>query len=49
MFKSLHKNEHHLISAVVYAMDLYSDSALDLDTVACFLEYHIIKLVPKNT
>lgn len=47
-FKSQHNKEYHLISVVAYAIDLYSDSTLDLDTVVCFLDDHIIKLLPKK-
>jgi hypothetical protein len=34
---------------VAFAKDLYSASLLDLETVACFLELHDIKLDPRNT
>lgn len=37
------------MSAVAYAIHLYSDSALDIDIVAYFLDDHIIKLSPKKT
>lgn len=46
--RSQHKKEHHFKSTEAYPMDLYSDFALDLDTIVCFLEDHIIKLLPRN-
>jgi predicted RNA methylase len=36
------------ISAVAFAMVLYSDSVLDLETVGCFFALQAIKLGPKN-
>ena len=38
-----------MISVVAFANALYSASVLDLETVACFLAHHEIKLGPKNT
>jgi len=34
---------------VAFAKALYSASVLDLETVACFLALHEIRLDPKNT
>jgi len=38
-----------MISAVAFAMALYSASVLDLDTVACFLAVQNTKLAPRKT
>jgi hypothetical protein len=35
-------------SAVALAMDLYSTSVLDLETVGCFFADHEIRLEPKK-
>jgi hypothetical protein len=39
----------HMTSAIALAKDLYSASVLDLETVACFLAVHDIRLEPRNT
>lgn len=44
--KSASKYFMNWISAVAFAIDLYSASAEDLDTTCCFLGFHDIKQVP---
>lgn len=38
----------HMISAVIFAKTLYSDSVLDLEMVACFIELHVTRLEPRK-
>ena len=48
MLKSLSKYVNHINSEVVADMALHSDSADDLDTMDCFLDFHEINDLPKK-
>lgn len=49
MCRSLNKEDSHTTSHVALAIDLYSASADDLDTVCCFFDFQEINESPKNT
>jgi hypothetical protein len=37
-----------IVYATAFAIDLYSASVLDLETIGCFFALHAIRLGPKN-
>lgn len=48
MRRSLNNEDNQNISHVAFAIDLYSASADDLDTVCCFLDFQEINESSKN-
>lgn len=49
MRRSSNKEDNQTTSNVAFAIDLYSASADDLDTVCCFLDFQENNESPKNT
>lgn len=49
MHRSSNKEDNQTTSNVAFAIDLYSASADDLDTVCCFLDFQENNESPKNT
>jgi hypothetical protein len=48
IYNSLRRDWSHITSATALAIDLYSASVLERDTVGCFLALQEIGLDPKN-
>lgn len=46
---SLNKDQIHVTSTTVLAKDLYSASAVDLETVHFFFDPHVTRFGPRNT
>jgi hypothetical protein len=49
ILSSLRSDCTQAISAAAFAIDLYSASVLDLETVGCFFALHAKRLGPKNS